>query len=371
MIFQPEDPQLIRELLIGMEFTIAFLCVEFFIIFIYQYREEKQDEAEISREQDPDAYRYFQENRRLKIFWAIFFLILGFAYVTFLIADFYTTTEINRQHWLFLGYLAFPLAISFLCRNFKYKKLQIFFLIYVLIGALLAIIVSFQIVKFYFSLVWPISGLVIVNYIISIRKKLHGAEFQSQALFFILTGLIFMAFGFFFTTDIAYSFFGIYSRLAGDGVQFISVIGLSGAIYLLPPLSEYDWRGKIKQIFVITTSGITIFDKNFEQPANTADTQADFAGSAIIALKMLIETMIKEGKNLESINKTYATISLIYGKNIIGVAVTEKKSPIINAKVKYFIKNFEKTFGKSLENFSGSMDYFQNADKILKKYFPE
>lgn len=370
MIFQPEDPQLIRELLIGMEVTIAFLCIEFFLIFLYQYREEKQEEQEISKETDPDAYRYFKENRRLKIFWAIFFLILGFAYISFLIADFYTLTPNGRERWLIMGYLAFPLSISFLCRNFKYKKLQLFFLIYLSIGALMSLFVDFVVLRIYFSLAWPISGLVIVNYAISIWKNLHGAEFQSQPLFFILIGLVFMAFGFFFTTDIAYSMLGIYSRLAGDMVQFVSVIALSGAIYMLPPLSEYDWKGKIKQIFLITTSGITIFDKNFEPTVDKNDTQADFAGSAIIALKMLIETMIKEGKNLESINKTYATISLIYGKNIIGVAVTDKKSPIINAKVKYFVKDFEKKFGKSIENFSGSMEHFSSVKDLLEKYFP-
>ncbi len=370
MIFQPEDPQLIRELLIGMEFTIAFLCVEFFLIFLFQYREERQEEQDISKETDPDAYRYFKENRRLKIFWAIFFLILGFAYTSFLIADFYTKTIVGRERWLFMGYLAFPLSISFLCRNFKYKKLQLFFLIYLSLGAILSIILDFSIIRIYFSLAWPISGLVIANYVISIWKNLHGAEFQSQPLLLILIGLIFMAFGFFFTTDIAYSMLGIYSRLTGDIVQFVSVIALSGAIYILPPLSEYDWKGKIKQIFLLTTSGITIFDKNFEPSVEKSDTQADFAGSAIIALKMLIETMIKEGKNLESINKTYATISLVYGKNIIGVAVTDKKSPIINAKVKYFVREFEKKFGKTLENFSGSMEQFGTVNELLEKYFP-
>lgn len=371
MILQLGQTQLIQDLLIAMESSIAFLCFEFFIVLLFQYKSEYKEEQDISEDIDPDAYRYFKDSRKLKIGWAVFFLSLSFGYIFMIMSSYFTTDNIWELIWKYGSYLSFTSAIVILSNNFNYRGLRIGLSIYLVGGFLMCILTPFEYVRGYFSLIWPISAIFIIKYTHSILKKLHGADFQSKPLLFILLGLIFSGIGFLFTTDYIYFYLGIYSKLIGVVIQFFSVISLSGIIYLLPPLSEYDWKGKIKQLFILTPAGITIYDKNFETPDNTGDAQADIAGSAIMVLKMLIETMIKEGKNLESINKTYATMSFVYGKYVIGCVVTDKKSRIINDKVKYFVRDFEKAYAKSLEFYTGSISEYKESDKILEKYFPE
>jgi hypothetical protein len=212
--------------------------------------------------------------------------------------------------------------------------------------------------------------LAILHYgkVIWIRVKgLRRLALPVYALFF---GFFLLFLGFLATTDQANTYFGIIGRLLGDLTQMFAIAMFALAFYFLPSFSEFDWVDKIRALFVVHPSGISLFNYNFQVNDKTQRYESDLTTGAIVAIKAMMQDMSTQKKsNVQSIRKEDFTMLLEYGKNVICVLLTDQESVSLREKIKSFCHEFERTYNNQLEKWYGKVDHFNSAKTIVEKIF--
>jgi hypothetical protein len=215
-------------------------------------------------------------------------------------------------------------------------------------------------------LVWPFEIILFTKYSRVLYLRSKGIKKMEIPTFSLLIGLLLIIFGFFLSTDYLITHFGERMRLYADLIQLFAIILCALSFYFLPSFAEYDWLEKIRAVYIIHPSGISLFNHNFRPFENLYE--SDLTTGAIIALKSLIEEMSEKGKNLESIQKEGFTILLEYGTNIISALLVDDDSISLREKNKIFCREFQKMF-PNLGKWYGNVDEFVKAEKLIKEIF--
>ena len=273
MIFQYVFPiqSNYRDVLLGLEWVIIYFCFEFFILFLVDYIHKKQRFNSLSKNfsLNDSAFSKFQvymyTSRIRDLAWGFLFLCIGVMYIMYIISDFYVFDMNLRSIFRYIGYFLFILGVIGLAYSLEQNELKMthFFYTKVFIGFLVALFLFIGLLNNYVVLVvlaiWPFIFILLVQFIRVMILRAKGLQKLIRPIFTLFIGMIFLIFGFALSTDFFMSLFGDISRLIGDIVQLGAIIICAISFYVLPSFSEYDWLGKIRAIFIIHPSGISLF----------------------------------------------------------------------------------------------------------------
>jgi hypothetical protein len=371
----------LREILLGIEVTIIFFCLQFALLFSIKlyYRSSKNKELKaIFKYHRKDFGAQFEQYLSLlkirEFAWGFLFLQMALTYFMFVLSDFFAGDELTRLFFLYSGYLFFLVGLTSLTFSFEKSELKSVNYFYtktffsILILEMLSMVFFRSMVVIIGMIIWPIIVIMLIKLTRSMIERSKGLRTIAFPTYGLFLGLLLLLIGFIFTTDILMNLFGIYMRLIGDliGVAGIIMCGLS--FFFLPSFAEYDWLEKIRYIYIIHPSGISLYSYNFRPKDHNIE--SDLTTGAIIAIKSIIEEMSEKGKQLESIKKDNFTILLGQGTYCIAALIADEDSLSLREKIKSFIRIFENKYQKYLVHWFGNTDIFKDTDKIVKEIFP-
>ncbi|MHA1784440.1 MAG: hypothetical protein ACTSVY_16780 [Candidatus Helarchaeota archaeon] len=149
----------------------------------------------------------------------------------------------------------------------------------------------------------------------------------------------------------------------------IEIAGLFCIIYGvlgLPKLSEFNWKMKLIDLYIIKTEGICLFEYSFK-----IDVEIDkhLISGGITSMVNFIKEMTKSEKKLSTIKQGEKNIIVEYGNRVIVAILAEEDLEIMHLKAQQLIKEFEIFFKDILDSWNGELEFFKPAKVLIEKIF--
>jgi len=359
----------LRGVMLIIEWTFAFICLELALIFCMKYFKLKKGE------------RSLQE-----IGYASLFFGFSFMWYFFIIADYYLSEEIitpfliwsqgsERALFLNLGYFSLMIgAFSFIriMEKFKiYLFRKYFFSIWFIILIVLFwtfFFIDIDITQNLAMMFWPPFIIFLVIYLIDFVKIMQNNENILIGILKYLPAFLLLIVGFALTTDIIIEPFGLGFRLVGSIFQLISTIILFYYFINLPSFTEFEWQEKIEELYLIEEAGICLFHKAFIDKIEFDEDQ--LISSALSSINMVLNELTQENKKGISIIKKEGKILTIYTSDYVSAVLFSKEElEYINISIEKFVKKVEKIYGNVLIDWKGNLDIFASVENLVDEIF--
>lgn len=350
---------LLGEILLTIEWVIFFIYLELTLVFWHRVKKYKNE------------IKSLQEKGYILLF-------LGFSlmWLFFIISDYYVATLTLRLIFLNFGYIALMIGTLIFIyvieryKNFTRKK-YLFTIIFSINVVIYSLILTFSIkfTQIISSTFWPIFIVFFVFYsrdlhLIFKRNPILG-KYKKEHLKLVL-GIFLLILGFGLTTDFIINIFGLIPRLIGDLLQIIAILSLFWFFISIPSFTEYEWKDKIDDIFIIHKSGLLIYQRSFK--VKDKSLYDSYISGLITSLKMMLET-VSENQNISFIERKRKTIIIQTGKYIYGALICNEKLKSLLLLLNNFIRKIEFIYSNILQEWDGNLKIFELIDKIADKYF--
>jgi hypothetical protein len=168
--------------------------------------------------------------------------------------------------------------------------------------------------------------------------------------------------------EYVFTFFGLSFRLAGAIIQIVFIALTFNFFKKLPPLSEFDWQGKLEELFVMTKSGICIYHEAFGEKSEALDNH--LISGAFVSINVLLDELGPSKKQGSSIiKKKGKTVNLYSSETLSGVLISTEEIPAINYHLQEFIQKLEQIYYPVMVDWKGLTDIFAPIAHIAKGYF--
>ncbi|MFX1444832.1 MAG: hypothetical protein ACFFHV_15575 [Promethearchaeota archaeon] len=348
----------LRDILLLLECIIAFIFLEFALIFYIRIKNKRRD------------LRTLQEQ-------SYFWVLLGYSlrWMIIIIADYQIYDSELRTLLINIGYIIIIIFALFFIYIFEKNKIFITKFLFTKIFSIMIIIYicilffSLEYATLFSDLLWPIFVIFFVFYIKSIYSDLYKkgliANFKLKFFEFCI-GLILIVIGYQLTLTFMLRIFGLTGRLFGDIMQIIGITLIFLFSLSIPSFSEFDWQEKISSILIIHNSGLFIYEKSFDG-LNENDSKYIVSGRMTIA-KMLFETVTKQKEAL-IIDQGEKIILIQPGEYIYGAIVCDEKLKSLQILLKKFVEKIESIYYNILKDWTGDINILRPIDEIAKEIF--
>ncbi|MHA1675226.1 MAG: hypothetical protein ACTSYI_16570 [Promethearchaeota archaeon] len=402
-LFQIESLSSILSL--SFEIVIAFLCLEFFLLFFERYSHKKGGQPSNSSSNKPESktksntlYNYLRIMQNRELSWGIMFFLFSLMMILHVSGDFYTERPEIKLIFKYAQNLAYIFALTLFTYSLENSELHLnhYTLSKILgvlsLGTMLIMIFWPDITEVVLYLTILPVFVVLVQYgwiTFQHTKDLRAFRHPFFALFYglgLFIGGYFLTRMFFDARD--FPGIGISGRLIGDIIQLVGISSCAVAFFFLPSLDELNWVAKIQQLFVIYPNGLSLFSYNFDQGQLSSHTssssspshspshspspslESDLTTSVIVSINTLAqEVSHRQKSSIRVIRKENFTILLEFGDQCICALITSEEGLIIKKKIHQFCQAFEKQYAPMLERWSGNTSQFDSAQKIVKEVF--
>ncbi len=278
-----------------------------------------------------------------------FYLIMSACVVIIGILVYVAERIIPRNtHHVFLIYYGF-LAASF----YIFKTIQLPFIgIYLIL--LIPIIVL--ICLFGYHLIWKASG--------QMRQKMFIVTVGYILFIFAIVLLI----RFILVTEYVEPFVASnYSiPLEVKALVLIASILAGWGFYSIPSFTEFDWKEKIHELYIISTSGICLYQQKFRM-GHVKD--EDLFGGGLVAMQSLIQEMIQSQKVLRVIDHEEVKILFESSPHALFIMVAKDDLYIVHHKLQQLAKDFELIYGDMMPEWGGDLNLFKPLESIVNRIF--
>jgi MFS family permease len=234
-------------------------------------------------------------------------------------------------------------------------------------------------ISIFFGVTVPTLFMIIFTFTGDFSTERHSIRYRGRLLSLFLIALLG---GFIFGLLANYSFTHLYLRSPTlffwvpaflEGLKPFLLILLLVWIIPLPEIltaRESDWKNSLKNIYVFNTASVCLYSLKFgPESEGSSVLSEDLIAGGFSGILSLLSEITNEQKNLRIIDKQGVKIYFSYGKSIIIALIATKNLPILFKKLELFTKAFEKKFEKELVTFRGKINPFQDASKLILKYF--
>jgi hypothetical protein len=143
-------------------------------------------------------------------------------------------------------------------------------------------------------------------------------------------------------------------------------------ISALPEILSYkeaDWAESLVSLYVFNSSAVCLYNKNFKPEQKSKIPNEDLITGGFTGIIGLISEITNQNKNLNIIDKEGVKIYFSYGKSVISALISTKYLPVLSKKLEIFTKSFERQFESELAHFAGKINPFQEAKRLIYRYF--
>jgi hypothetical protein len=349
-----------RELIIGFDISVIFFKLILFGFLIYHWKYQRK----------------IRFGANILLVLGIMLLLLALSRVFYIMNDFYYySVDYNLQDTIY-KYIAQTIQMGALVLLiFVFERLFLskshLILTYVTMGLFIVnfINVFYILPDFLFSIInyslTFVLALLTIYFFYLLAKKAQAEIKKYMSL--LLGGLIIYFVGIVATTKVAMDIFGIDIRLVADflkiGGLVIAIIGL----YNLPSFGEFDWREKIRDLYIINHDGVSLYHHSFSEA--TASPDQDLIAGGVIGIKTMLAEMTASHQKLQVIDHQDVKIFFEYGQFVICAIICQEELKTIRFKLKEFITEFELLFSDILQSWKGDMGIFQPTKFLINKVF--
>jgi hypothetical protein len=355
--------------LLLLEWVFAFISLELGLFVILTYRRQQKQ------------LKTFQELGYTALFFGIalmwFFFIVGDYFSSDIGSSPFLIWSEGSMRDLFIncGYYSFMiggLVFSYLMEKYKIILFKKYLFTYILliynITSLIIILFNLEIIQILFIVYWfffiTFFTIYFIRFYIMVfkRERILVKLIKSVPIFLLLS------IGFLFSLEYLYTLYGLTFRLAGSIFQIIIGGGIFASFRNLPPLSEFDWQVRLQELYVMTKSGICIYNKSFQEKTEVFDEH--IISGAFVSINVLLNELAPATTQGSSIiNKKGKTVNLYAGTFLTGVIISTEELPPINFYLQEFILKLEQIYSSVLSDWKGEIEIFAPIAHIAKGYF--
>jgi len=207
----------------------------------------------------------------------------------------------------------------------------------------------------------------ILFYIEFIKKAKIESGLILRILITILPFLILLI-GLFLTSGYSMDLLPLQFRFIGSIFQLYGFAFFAFFFLKFPILSEFDWKDKIEQVFIINEGGLCIFYKSYNEKLEEVN-ESLISGAITSVNIMLKELMNPVSRGMSVIRKKGIIIYMFHGNLINGVVFSNKEAKIIEFYMKQLITKIEQVYKNVLQNWDGDLRIFEPIEDIFSDIF--
>jgi len=309
------------------------------------------------------------------------FLVLCSAlciqWVLFIITEYHLETLIWQDTFFFLAYI---IPSILLLRSFfilerihllskKYIFSKIWFMLLVL--CLFFLILNFEIA--YFIAVtgfWVMLFSLFFAYTIHLIKERYRAKADTRyniAVFAYILGGLLILLSYILSSEKMVDSLGLEIRYIGDIIQLIGLFVISIFFFSIPHLSEYDWKERVIEIYILLKSGIGICNKNFRGEVSQLHSKQHIAGG-FKTMEIILKS-ITESPGGSVIESKGGYIIIEPGIFITGVIICEENLKSVRSILKKIVGKIETIYSETFKTLSvGTQSIFDPIEDIINEF---
>ncbi|MFX1371905.1 MAG: hypothetical protein ACFFCE_08600 [Promethearchaeota archaeon] len=143
---------------------------------------------------------------------------------------------------------------------------------------------------------------------------------------------------------------------------------------------EKDWAKSLKNLFVLTNSGVCLYNYDFilkrqaygeEEEEKECEFDEDLVSGALSGVITIISEITRSSKHIKKIDKEGNHLYFAFGKYHIVVLITSMDLPILKKKLDAFSRTFEQNFSEDVKNFRGNVEVFSPTRYMIDRYFSQ
>ncbi len=158
----------------------------------------------------------------------------------------------------------------------------------------------------------------------------------------------------------------ITSIIATLGVT-ISMLGV-GLIFLrFETFTEFGWREKLKELFIIAPNGVTLFHSSFITKEKSQD--HDLISSGLTGVEGILGEMMESKQKLKVVDHQDVKIIFEYGEFTTMALITYENLRIYYPKLISLSTQFENLFQEVLAHWDGQTEVFRPANRLVEEIF--
>ncbi|MFX1571524.1 MAG: hypothetical protein ACFFB0_02165 [Promethearchaeota archaeon] len=199
-----------------------------------------------------------------------------------------------------------------------------------------------------------------------IKSKIESKLFKK----FITTIFPFslLLIGLFLTSDYSLNLLQLQFRLFGSLLQIFGIAFFTYFFLKFPAFSEFDWKDKIEDVFLIYENGACLFYKSYTQKLDLLNEH--IITSAITSVNIMLKEILKSrAKQISIIKKKGKLIYIFPGDLITGVIFSKKESRTIELNMKQFVIKIEQVYNNILKDWDGDLEIFKPINYIFEEIF--
>ncbi len=174
--------------------------------------------------------------------------------------------------------------------------------------------------------------------------------------------------GFLFTIDGILDVIGIQYRFLGAILQLIGMGIISYFFISLPSFSEFDWKDKIEDVFLMDSAGICLLRKSFKDKSDLVDEK--LVAGAVSSINVMLKELTSAKERQVSIIKKKDKIVIIFPSEIIsGIIFCKEDLNYVRVILAKFVHKFEAIYHDVLLSWDGNLSIFKHTENIFNEIF--
>ncbi len=269
----------------------------------------------------------------------------------------------------YVGYLG-VIGIIFLSEK-MFGKTKYVFTISCIISFICAIffVNSIEELRVYTTIMLPTSGLIVfINFGYSMVFKTTG-EIRKKMRNVFIGFLTFMIF-YMLDSELVKNSFPIHPQITTIIAMLGLIVIISWWAYIFlsfETFTEFGWREKLKELYIIAPNGGTLFHYSFEK--GTPEKTPDLVSAGLTGFKDVIAEIIQSRQNLKVMDHQDVKIIFEYGNYSTLALIAYENLKIYQSKLDSLIKQFENLFQDVLSDWKGETEVFLPSKRLIEEIF--
>ncbi|NVM01311.1 MAG: hypothetical protein HWN67_03185, partial [Candidatus Helarchaeota archaeon] len=155
-------------------------------------------------------------------------------------------------------------------------------------------------------------------------------------------------------------------KITGQNIFVLGIILFAVGFWGIPTLKEFEWREKMRHLYLIMEGGINVYDQAF---ITEKGLESDLIAGGISGISSLIQELTKSKERVEVIKQKDLKILLKYGTYITAALLSEEDLEILHSKLKSLVEEFENLFQYVLPDWKGDLEVFSPAKVMVERIF--
>ncbi len=158
----------------------------------------------------------------------------------------------------------------------------------------------------------------------------------------------------------------ITSIISSIGVM-ITLINLGNIFLRFETFTEFGWKEKLKELYIIAPNGVTLFHHSFKIRERNQD--YDLISSSLTGIESILGEMVESEKKLKILDHQDVQIIFEYGDYITMALIVHENLKIYYPKLISLRIKFEDLFQDVLRNWAGNIEVFRPTTQLVYEYF--